>query len=272
MTIKDIVELHNPTETKFTPIKEVQDIYVPGITNENISRRNGMIYVMAGSGGSGKTNLLLNMFKSKSCYRNIFHNIYYFCPAASMASLAKHPFESHDKVYHELDVPTLEGIYQELVSYKVDRKKDIEKKKKKKKSKYEDDNYDSSSESDEEKEIQYSCVIIDDFADSLKQKDIQRQLNKILIKARHLCCSFIFTLQSYLYYPKILRKQITYISLWKTRNVEEFNSIARELLNLSKDDSLVLYNYVFDKPYTHLDIDTSENKLYKDYNLLELKY
>ena len=153
-----------------------------------------------------------------------------------------------------------------MIEKKISRKK-----KKKKKSKYEDDNYDSSSESDEEKEIQYSCVIIDDFADSLKQKDIQRQLNKILIKARHLCCSFIFTLQSYLYYPKILRKQITYISLWKTRNVEEFNSIARELLNLSKDDALVLYNYCFDVPYNHLDIDTSENKLYRNFKLLEIK-
>ena len=271
MTIKDIVEMSNPTETKFSAIKEVQDIYLD-IKDKNISRRNGMIYVMAGSGGSGKSNLLLNLFKSKNHYRNVFHNIYYFCPAASMASLAKHPFEAHDKVYHELDVPTLEGIYQDLVSYKVDRKKEVEKKKKKKKNKYEDDNYDSSSESDEEKEIQYSCIVVDDFANDLKNKDIQRQLNKMLVKSRHLCCSFIFTLQSYLYFPKILRKQITYISLWKTRNVEEFNSIARELLNLSKDDSLVLYNYVFDKPYTHLDIDTSENKLYKDYNLLELKY
>ena len=271
MPIKDIVEVLNPTETKFAAIKEVQNIYIPGINDKNISRRNGMIYVMAGSGGSGKSNLLLNLFKSKNHYRNVFHNIYYFCPAASMASLARHPFEAHDKVYHELDVPTLEQIYQELVSYKVDRKKDIEKKKQKKRSKYEDDDDKTMSESDEEKEIQYSCIVVDDFADCLKQKDIQRQLNKMLVKARHLCCSFIFTLQSYLYFPKTLRKQITYISLWKTRNVEEFNSIARELLNLSKDDALTLYNYCFDVPYNHLDIDTSENKLYKNFNLLELK-
>jgi len=48
---------------------------VPDIVNQNISRKNGMIYVMTGSGCSVKTNLLLNMFKSKSCYRNIFNNI-----------------------------------------------------------------------------------------------------------------------------------------------------------------------------------------------------
>jgi len=266
MTINEIEEIKNPTATTFKAIKEKQNIYVPDIVNQNISRRNGMIYVMAGSGGSGKTNLLLNLFKSKNCYRNIFHNIYYFCPSASMASLKNHPFENHTRVYHELDVPILEEIYGELISKKVDDKP-VEKKKKK--SKYEDDEVSESDE--EEKEIEYSCIIIDDFASDLKNKDIQRQLNKMLIKARHLCCSFIFTLQTYLYFPRSLRKQITYISLWKTRNVEEFNSIARELLNLNKDDSLLLYNYVFDTPYTHLDIDTSENVIYKNFNKLLIK-
>jgi hypothetical protein len=268
MTIHDIEEVKNPTGTIFKPIKEKQNIYVPDIVNQNISRRNGAIYIMSGSGGSGKTNLLLNMFKNKNCYRNIFNTIYYFCPSASFASLKNHPFEKHPRVYHELDVPILEEIYNELVSKRVDDEPKVEKKKRKEK--YGGD-LSSESESDEEKEVEYSCVIIDDFADSLKNKDIQRQLNKMLIKARHLCCSFIFTLQTYLYFPRSLRKQITYITLFKTRNVEEFNSIARELLNYNKDDALLLYNYVFDAPYNHLDIDTSNSVLYKNFNELVIK-
>ena len=275
MTIHNIEEVKNPTGTVFKPIKEKQNIYVPDIVNQNISRRNGMIYVMTGSGGSGKTNLLLNMFKSKSCYRNKFHNIYYFCPSASFASLKNHPFEKHPRVYHELDVPLLEEIYNELVSKRVDEEPKVEKKKRKEKYAralgLSDDVESSEDESEEEKEVEYSAIIIDDFADSLKDKHIQRQLNKMLIKARHLCCSFIFTLQTYLYFPRSLRKQITYITMFKTRNVEEFNSIARELLNLNKEDSLVLYNYVFNEPYTHLDIDTSNSILYKNFNELVIK-
>jgi hypothetical protein len=239
-----------------------------------------MIYVMTGSGGSGKTNLLLNMFKSKSCYRNIYNNIYYFCPSASFASLKNHPFEKHDKVFHELTVSLLEEIYNELVSKRID---DTESKveKKKRKEKYGDVESSgalwaleadaSDDESEEEKEIEYSCIIIDDFADSLKDKHIQRQLNKMLIKARHLCCSFIFTLQTYLYFPKSLRKQITYITMFKPKNIEEFNSIVRELLNYNKDDALLLYNYVFNEPYAHLDMDTVENRLYKNFNELVIK-
>lgn len=270
MTIKSIVEINNPTETRFKVMKEKQDIYVPDISNVNISRRNGMVYALCGSGGSGKTNLLLNLFKSKDCYRNKFHNLYYFCPESSMASLDSHPFLNHPRTYHELDVPTLEGIYQELVSYKVDTT--IEKKKKdKKKKKYDEDDNDFESESEEEKEIQYSAIIIDDMADVLKDKAVQRQLNKMIIKARHIQTAFIFTLQSYLYMPRMLRKQITYTSIFKPKSIAEWNSIAQELLHLNKDDGLILYNYVFDKPYTHLDIDTTSNTLYKDFNLLELK-
>ena len=76
MTITNIFEIQNTKLPKFQVIKENQDIYVPGIDAANISKRNGMIYVLTGSGGSGKTNLLLNLFKNRHCYRNKFHNIY----------------------------------------------------------------------------------------------------------------------------------------------------------------------------------------------------
>jgi len=262
-----ITEIPNPNESKFKPIPETQDIYVPDITNTNISRRNGMVYCLTGSGGSGKTNLLLNLFKSKTCYRNKFHNIYYFCPAASFNSLKNHPFENHDKVYHELDVPTLESIYQELISKKHESTKKVEKKGK---PIYPDES-EEDTDSEDEKELEYSCIIIDDYADMLKDKSIQKELNKMIIKARHLCCGFIFTLQSFYYMPRILRKQITYCSIYKPKTLPEWYSIADELLNLKKDDAMTLYDYTYNEPYTHLDIDTAKNVIYKNFNMLEMK-
>ena len=44
MPIKEINEIKNPTEMKMKPIKEKMDIFIPDIINENISRRNGMVY------------------------------------------------------------------------------------------------------------------------------------------------------------------------------------------------------------------------------------
>ena len=51
----------------------------------------------------------------------------------------------------------------------------------------------------------------------------------------------------------------------------EWQSIAHEILSLNKDDGLLLYNYVFNADYSHLDIDTVQNKIYKNFNELVLK-
>jgi hypothetical protein len=243
MPIQSINEITN-TELpkKIKPIKEKMDIKIPDII-DGVPNRNGFIWVLTGSGGSGKSSLLLNFFKSKELYKNKFHNIFYICPMSSYLSVEKHPFEKHDKVYHDLDESLLDTIYDEL--------KEIKK---------------------NSEELEYSCVIIDDMADALKNNDIQKKLSTMLIKARHLSCAFIFTLQSWFYFPKILRKQITNISIFKPKNVEEWDSIAKELLHLKKDDAIKIYDYVFDAPYNHLDIDTIQDKLYKNFNYLNIGY
>jgi hypothetical protein len=238
MTIKNITEIVNKNIPKTLPIKEKMDIYVPSIP-EGLSRRNGMIYALIGSGGSGKTSLLLNLFKSTKMYKSKFHNIWYICPSSSFNSVEKHPFSNHDKVFHELTPKLLEDIYTQLVDIK-----------------------------ENSEEVEYNCIIFDDQADILKDMGIQSQLNKMLIKARHLHCSFIFTLQSYYYMPKMIRKQFTYVTLFKTNNAEEFHCISKELLHMKIEDAIMLFSYVFDRPYTHLDIDLRENKIYKNFNLL----
>ena len=63
---------------------------------------------------------------------------------------------------------------------------------------------------------------------------------------------------------------MTYITIFKPKNIEEWYGIAGEVLNLNKDDALELYDYVFDAPYTHLDVETVSNRMYKSFNLLEL--
>jgi hypothetical protein len=268
MSIQSIHEIPNPNQSKQRPVKELQSIFIPGIVNENIPRRNGFIYLLAGAGGSGKTNTLMNMFRDKNAYRGKFDSIYYFVPESSFLSLdpRTNPFANHDKIYHTFDVETLDGIYKELIAKKEETTKKVEKPK--------NHFVDVVEESDDEdeKEIEYSCIIVDDYADQLKNKDIQKLLSKFLIKTRHLCVAFIFTLQSYYYFPKLLRKMLTYITIFKTRNVAEWHSISKEVLNMNDENALTLYNYVFNEPYTHLDVDTVENKFYKNFNALDIHY
>jgi hypothetical protein len=245
-------------------VKEVQDIFLPGI-EPFYPNRNGFHYLLTGSGGSGKSSLLLSMFKSKAIYRCKFNNIYLITPENSFNSVANHPFKNHDKVFHELNIPTLESIYQELSAKKEEATKEVEKKKENV-----FDGVEESESDEEEKEIEYSVIIIDDYADVLKDNNIQKQLNKMMIKSRHLCCAFIFTLQAYYYMPKILRRQITNITIFKPKNTEEFVALSKELFNMKQDNSLELFNFCFNEPYNHLDVDTILNKYYKNWNLLEI--
>ena len=243
MPILAIKEEVNENIPKTKPVKETMDTYVPEIV-EGVSRRNGGITLYIGSGGSGKTSHLLGQMRT--VYKKKFHHIWYFCPVSSFLSVQKHPFEKHDKVFHELTAETLDEIKDELTSIKEDR--------------------------EEDDAPEYSLVIIDDFANNLKDKHIVAKLNAMLIKARHLNCHFLFTVQSYLYFPKILRKQLTWVSIFSgVRNKEEWGTIAKELLKMNEEDAKKIYDYIFDRPYQHMDVDCFEEKIYKNGNHLEIQ-
>jgi hypothetical protein len=167
-------------------------------------------------------------------------------PESSFLSLQKHPFKDHNKVFHELDKATLEVIFEEILEYK--------------KQALEDD-----------RPIEHSCLIIDDFADGLKDKDIIMSLKKLLIKSRHINCFFIFTLQAYNLFPLVLRKLITNITLFKPKNNVETESIRAELLHMGRDEFQELTNFIYDEPYNHLDYDTNTMELRKNYNLLNIE-
>ena len=226
------------------PIKERMDIYLNNV-NRNIPSRNGFIYALCGSGGSGKSSLLLNMFKSLKFYRKKFDNIWYITPQSSFLSVEKHPFERHKKIFHELSVELLNNIYEELNELKENAIA-------------------------EGLPLENNCIVIDDMANNLKDNDLIIFLNKMIIKARHLNCCFVFTLQSYYLLDPRIRKQLTNISIFKPKNTREWLNISEELLNMDKKNQLQLYDYVFNKEYNHLDIDTVENKIYKNFNLLEI--
>ncbi len=242
MPILDITEEENKDFPKQKPIKEVMNIQIPNII-DGIPNRNGFIWLITGAGGSGKTSMLLNFFKSKDLYRCKFDHIFYFCPETSFNSVEKHPFVNHDKVFFDLTIESLINVYDQLVTIKE--------------------------ESIKEGIPEYSCLIIDDFADQAKKKDIEAMMKKILIKTRHLQCAVIWTLQSYLLFPKQLRKCISNVTIFKPKNLEEWESICKEMFVMNKKDNLTIYKYIFNTPYAHLDIDLPTGTYYKNFNKLK---
>ena len=136
-----ITELDSGLNIK-SGIKEKMNITIENI-DVNLPHRNGFVYAMVGSGGSGKSSLLLSIFKSTKFYKKKFDNIYLFTPRSSHLSVEKHPFEDHENVYHELTIKKLEKIYNELNELKENSIND-------------------------NLPIENSIIIIDDFANDLK--------------------------------------------------------------------------------------------------------
>ena len=75
---------------------------------------------------------------------------------------------------------------------------------------------------------------------------------------------FLLYKHIYNFFPLVLRKLLTNISLFKPKNKVELESVRRELINLNEQDTMELMNYIFDAPYNHLDIDTNNNELRKN--------
>ena len=235
-----ITEIENKTLPKIKKIEEKMSIYIPTV-DQSIPCKNGSIVVMCGPPASGKTNLLMNMMIDKNFYKQKFHNVYLVSPESSFMSIKNHPFQDHDKVYHELTEDLIDGIYDELLSIKKETKK-----------------------------IQYSLLIIDDYASDIKSKSIQSALKRLLVKSRHVSCSVIFTLQSFNLMPLTLRKLVTNLILFKPKNNKETESL-NEILNMKQDEIHTLLRFAFDEQYNFLSIDTNTNELRKNWNLLEIQ-
>lgn len=119
-------------------------------------------------------------------------------------------------------------------------------------------------------EQENSLLFIDDMTSYLKNPENLKMLNDLVNNRRHLRLSLWFCVQNVKSIPLSNRKVITQLFLFKPSNLE-FVNVCEEFLQLSKDDSRELRNYVFREPHDFLLIRLSDNTLYRNFNLLEFQ-
>lgn len=268
---------------KFKPIKEIQSLEIPNINKYlNIPFLNGFRYVITGPPGSGKSNMLLNLFKTKDFYKDKFDNIFVFMPISSIESVNKHPFKNLPFLFEDLKAETIYNIIQLLRNKKLDaveymekmknkRKKPIITERKKRVISLFEDYQEEEEEEEEPKKIEYSVIILDDIADKLKDKEIVKALKTLLIQSRHIMCAVVITLQNYFLMDKSLRKLINYISIFEPPNLSEWNSYNEELIGINTVDGKKLKDFVFDEKYNHLDIDITNKKMFVNFHPLNIQ-
>jgi len=136
-------------------------------------------------------------------------------------------------MFEELDLPTAETIYDRLLG------------------------------SSEKKEK--TLLVLDDVGASLKNKEIQKTLRRIIYNRRHLKCHIVMMVQSYISIPKEIRKLITNCILFKPSKVEMENFCA-ELFEKKKDMAIEIMRFAYRNKHDYIFLNVENQKMYRNYD------
>jgi hypothetical protein len=190
--------------------------------------------LLIGGPGSGKTSLLYAWFKSPKIFKKTFHNIYMFQPTHSRASMKDDLFAKipEDQIYDELNCENLIDV--------VSRIKNEEK--------------------------QYNnCIIFDDVTASLKNADVRKMLKELVFNRRHLSCTIIFLVQSWLSIEKDIRKLFNNIFCFRV-NKNELDNIFDEVVESKSKYINDISKMVFSEKYKYLFINVPTQRLFDGFD------
>jgi len=206
---------------------------------EMLSHLNSFSFTaLIGRPGSGKTSWLVSTLTGKGekkVFRKVFEHILLVMPSSSRNSMKKNPFKKHptEKMFEELDLATAETIYERL------------------------------REASEQKEK--TLLVLDDVGASLKNKEIQKSLRRIIYNRRHLKCHIVMMVQSYISIPKEIRKLITNCILFKPSKVEMCN-FTEELFERKKDMAVAIMQFAYRKRHDYIFLNVEGQKMYRNFD------
>lgn len=200
--------------------------------------KQSFFMAVIGPPGSGKSSLATSLITAKPpkrAYRRAFHHIWIVCPQSSLDSMKNNPFARHprNKCFDQLTQENLEHIEHELEKTAADD--------------------------------EYSLLFLDDVAIALKDKHIQRSLNRLVCNRRHLRLSIIMVSQSYRFMPLSTRRLLTHAIVFRPSNRKESELVHEELVS-HLDDWDSLMKFVYREPHDHLMLDVQRGLMYRNFN------
>jgi KaiC/GvpD/RAD55 family RecA-like ATPase len=190
--------------------------------------------IIIGKMGQGKTSLSVQLIRD--IFANCYESIYVFMPEESRNDL------EHD-IFGENLKP--EQIYSELTSNDLDELYDILKANK--------------------EQGENSLVLIDDFQNIFKNKDIEKSLEKLVIKLRHINTSIILLQQNFQKLPKKMRSLVFNIICFDLGK-EELQEIFDEVIKKNRNQYNELLEFCFNEPHDWICVNTKSRKIYKKFD------
>jgi hypothetical protein len=189
--------------------------------------------VCLGSMGSGKTSLIVSLLRG--VFKKCFHSIYVIMPPNSRASLDNDIFSKlpEDQVYDDLTESVLNDIYEKV--------------------------------KEDSSQGYYSLLIIDDFQNMFKQSNIEKLLQKIILKMRHIRTTTFLLQQNVKSLPRNLRLLVSnYITfdLGKSQMMDLFD----ESIQLDKNKFQEIMDLGFKHKYDWLLINLRNKNIYSKFD------
>ena len=162
-------------------------------------------------------------------------------PKSSRESMKDNIFKKHpeEKMFEELTFETINIIYNKLLASTANSENTL--------------------------------LILDDVGASLKAKDIQELMKRIIFNRRHLKGHIIRLEQSFISCPKEIRKLFTNVFMINKPSKVEFQNLFDELFETAKDSALQIMNVVYDKPHQYLMLNIDSQRMYKGFDEIILK-
>lgn len=189
------------------------------------------VNLLIGRSKSGKTSLLHSLFEHAGLLRYCYSKVFLFQPARSSASIQDNIFDMlpADQIYNELNFDTLYEVKNRVEAEAEDGKT--------------------------------SCIIFDDFASDLKNKNTLKLFKELVYNRRHSRLSMYFLAQTWFSTPKELRRLWTNIFVFKVSKNEMAN-IWEEAVEHDDIYMLPVMKAVFTEPFKFLFINLDTKRLF----------
>ena len=216
------------------------------ITDEPIPKENNFVWLISGAKGTGKSSLLLNMLRSY--LRKHYNNIFLVSPTAKRDKKFKKlvdELEEDNKYYDALTEQNLAEIMDRINTY------------------------------NDGKDKPKNLLILDDVATDLKSSNSKSLLNKTIITCRHMKTSVIILTQKYNKINPLIRSNADILSIFRTQNKKELNTIIDDL-PVKPDEFEMVYDYATtpdddnSNPFLHISLVGARTRYFKNFDRIHL--